>query len=453
MAQKGPMPYSILSRTEQCLEKIERYDARLRAFISVMGDDARKRAHDLEARLEAGDATGPLAGRVIAIKDNIDTAGQRTTLGSRFHAERIANDDAEVVRRLRRAGAVLIGKTNLHELAFGATTQNPHYGSCRNPWQPETIPGGSSGGSAVAVAANMCDAALGTDTGGSVRIPAALTGIVGLRPTVGRISNRGIEPVAPQLDTVGPMARTVVEAARLYEAIAGYDPEDELSVDRAVESWCNALPRGLGGLRIGTPGPSFFDGIDPEVAQAAHRAAKTFADLGAQLRTVDIDEVHDLHIRLKLLVPTNVAAHHRERLANAPDTFGPDVRERMSLGLKTTGTDYADWLRLIERWCMRVRGLLESVDVILTPTVGIPAPKASSAADMISTTSQLTRLTFVWSYAGVPALSVPCGFTSAALPVGVQLVGQHWSEARLLAIGAAYQEATDFHDRRPPEFS
>jgi aspartyl-tRNA(Asn)/glutamyl-tRNA(Gln) amidotransferase subunit A len=453
MAQTGPMPNSILSRTEQCLQNIERHDARLRAFISVMADDARKRAHELEARLEAGDAAGPLAGCVIAIKDNIDTAGQRTTLGSGFHAERIAHDDAEVVRRLRRAGAILIGKTNLHELAFGATTQNPHYGSCRNPWHPETIAGGSSGGSAVAVAADMCDAALGTDTGGSIRIPAALTGIVGLRPTVGRISNRGIEPVAPQLDTVGPMARTVVEAARLYEAIAGYDPEDEFSVDRPVESWCNALPRGLGGLRIGTPGLSFFDGVDAEVAKAVHRATKTLADLGAELRTVDIGDAPDLHNRLKLLVPTNVAARHRERLAKAPDTFGPDVRERMSLGLKTTGTDYADWLRLIERWCMRVRGLLESVDVILTPTVGIPAPKASAAADMISTTSQLTRLTFVWSYAGVPALSVPCGFTSAALPVGVQLIGQCWSEARLLAIGAAYQEATDFHDRRPPEFS
>ncbi len=444
------MSRSILSRTEQCLETIERYNSRLKAFISVMADDARRRARELEARLESGGAVGPLAGRIIAVKDNIDTAGQRTTLGSRFHAERIANDDAEVVRRLHRAGAVVIGKTNLHELAFGATTQNPHYGSCRNPWDPETIPGGSSGGSGVAVAADMCDAALGTDTGGSVRIPAALTGIVGLRPTVGRISNRGIEPVAPQLDTVGPMARTVVEAARLYEAIAGYDPEDELSVDRPVESWCNALPRGIGGLRIGVPGPGFFDGIDPDVAQAAQGATRTFADLGAHLRTIDIDEAHDLHTRLKLLVPTHVAARNRERLAKAPETFGPDVRERMSPGLKTTGTDYAGWLRLIERWRMRVRGLFEAVDVILTPTVGSPAPKASAAADMIGTTGQLTRLTFVWSYAGVPALSVPCGFTSAALPVGVQLVGPPWSEARLLAIGAAYQEATDFHDRRPP---
>ncbi len=447
------MSRSMLSRTEQCLENIERYNSRLNAFISVMADDARRCAHELDARLELGDAVGPLAGRVIAVKDNIDTAGQRTTLGSRFHAERIPNNDAEVVRRLHRAGAVVIGKTNLHELAFGATTQNAHYGSCRNPWDPKTIPGGSSGGSGVAVAADMCDAALGTDTGGSVRIPAALTGIVGLRPTVGRISNRGTEPVAPQLDTVGPMARTVVEAARLYEAIAGYDPEDELSVDRPVESWCNTLPQGIGGLRIGTPGASFFNGIDPEVAEAAHNATKTFADLGAHLCTVDIDEAHDLHARLKMLVPTNVAARNRERLANAPETLGADVRERMSLGLMTTGTDYADWLRLIERWCMRVRGLFEAVDVILTPTVGIPAPKASAAADMIGTTGQLTRLTFVWSYAGVPALSVPCGFTSAALPVGLQLVGPQWSEARLLAIGAAYQEATDFHNRRPPALS
>jgi aspartyl-tRNA(Asn)/glutamyl-tRNA(Gln) amidotransferase subunit A len=444
---------SSLDRAEECLDTIARSEARLRAFISVMADDARERARELDARIDSGDAVGPLAGRVIAVKDNIDTAGERTTLGSRFHAERIPNDDAEVVRRLRRAGAVVIGKTNLHELAFGATTQNPHYGACRNPWDPETIPGGSSGGSAVAVAADMCDAALGTDTGGSVRIPAALTGIVGLRPTVGRVSNRGVDPVSPQIDTVGPMARTVVEAARLYEAIAGYDPDDELSVDRPVESWCNALPRGLDGLRIGLPGSGFFDGIDPEVAAAADRAANTLADLGAELCTLDIDEAHDLHTRLELLVPTHVAARNRERLTNAPETFGADVRERMSLGLRTTGTDHADWLRLIERWCLRVRRLFEAVDVILTPTVGIPAPKASAASDMIGTTGLLTRLTFVWSYAGVPALSVPCGFTSATLPVGVQLIGPHWSEARLLAIGAAYQAATDFHHRRPPPCS
>jgi aspartyl-tRNA(Asn)/glutamyl-tRNA(Gln) amidotransferase subunit A len=444
------MSRSIVRRTEQCLENITRYDSRLKAFISVMADDALRRAGELDARVESGDGVGSLAGRVIAVKDNIDTADQRTTLGSRFYAERIANEDAEVVRRLRRAGAVVIGKTNLHELAFGATTQNPHYGSCRNPWDPETIPGGSSGGSGAAVAADMCDAALGTDTGGSVRIPAALTGIVGLRPTVGRISNRGIEPVAPQLDTVGPMARTVIEAARLYEAIAGYDPEDEFSVDRPVESWCNALPRGIGGLRIGIPDSNFFGRIDPDVAEAVQVAAKTFGDLGADLRTVDIDEANDLHTRLKLLGPTNVAARNRKRLVNAPETFGPDVRERMSLGLNTTGTDYADWLRLIERWRMRVRGLFETVDVILTPTVGIPAPKASAAAEMIATTAELTRLTFVWSYAAVPALSVPCGFTPAALPVGMQVVGPQFSEARLLAIGAAYQEATDFHYRRPP---
>jgi aspartyl-tRNA(Asn)/glutamyl-tRNA(Gln) amidotransferase subunit A len=444
------MSGSVLSRTRRCLERIERHDPALKAFISVMADYASRRARELDARLAAGDAVGPLAGIVIAVKDNIDTAGQRTTLGSGFHAERIPNADAEVVRRLRRAGAVVIGKANLHELAFGATTQNPHYGACRNPWNLETIPGGSSGGSAVAVAAGMCDAALGTDTGGSVRIPAALTGIVGLRPTLGRISIRGIEPVAPQIDTVGPMARTVVEAARLYDAIAGYDPEDEFSVDRPVESAVSALTQPFGGLEVGIPDVRFFEGIDPEIARSVRAATEGLAELGAHLCPIELDEALDLHTRLRLLAPTNIAARNRERLANAPESFGPDVRERMSLGLGTTGTDYAGWLRLIERWRLRLRRLFEAVDVILTPTVGVPAPKAAAAADMIGTTGELTRLTFVWSYAGVPSLSVPCGFTSANLPVGMQLIGPDWSEARLLAIGAAYQEATDFHQRRPP---
>jgi aspartyl-tRNA(Asn)/glutamyl-tRNA(Gln) amidotransferase subunit A len=440
----------IAGRLEECLDRINRHDADLRAFISVRGGAARREAAGLDKRLESGDRTAFSGGLIVALKDNIDLAGEETTLGSGFHKGRVPKVDADLVPRLRRAGAVVIGKTNLHELAFGATTQNPHFGSCRTPWDPQRIAGGSSGGSAVAVAAGMCEAALGTDTGGSIRVPAALNGIVGLRPTVGRVPNRGVEPVAPDLDTVGPMARTVVEAASLYEAIAGFDSEDEFSVDRPVESWFEVAARGLGGVRIGIARPGQFADVDPEIDRAVRDAMKVLADLGATVSDVDLGDFDGLHAKLKLLVPTAIAARNRVRLQEHPETFGPDVLKRMSLGLTTTGADYADWLRLIEAWRMRVHRLFESVDVIVTPTVPSVAPLAASASDMITTTAGLTRLTFPWSYLQLPALSVPCGFTRTNLPIGMQIIGPQWSEARLLATGAAYQEVTDFHRRRPP---
>jgi aspartyl-tRNA(Asn)/glutamyl-tRNA(Gln) amidotransferase subunit A len=444
---------SILGRTEDHLARIGRYNADLRAFISIRGEAARREAAELDARLQNGDSIGLPAGCVIALKDNIDIAGEGTTLGSGFHSDRVPNTDSEVVKRLRRAGAVVVGKTNLHELAFGATTQDPHFGSCRNPWNTQRIAGGSSGGSAAAVAASMCEVALGTDTGGSIRVPSALTGIAGLRPTVGRVSSRGVEPVSPDLDTVGPMARTVAAVASVYEAIAGYDPEDELSVDRPVESWLGAAARGVDGLRIGVARVGEFKDVDPAIETAVRKAKIVLAGLGATVCDIDLRDPDSLHARLKLLVPTNIAARNRKRLKEHPETFGPDVRERMSLGLSTTGADYADWLRLIEGWRMWVRRQFESIDIIVTPTVPWAAPLAAESANMIATTAGLTRQTFIWSYLQLPALSVPCGFTASNLPIGMQLIGPQWSEARLLAAGAAYQDVTDFHRRRPPAYA
>jgi aspartyl-tRNA(Asn)/glutamyl-tRNA(Gln) amidotransferase subunit A len=447
------MTSSILGRTEDCLGRIGRYDADLRAFISVRDEAVRREAAQLDCRLQNGDSIGLAAGCVIALKDNIDIAGEGTTLGSGYHSDRVPNNDAEIVRRLRRAGAIVVGKTNLHELAFGATTQNPHFGHCRNPWDIQRIAGGSSGGSAAAVAAGMCEVALGTDTGGSIRMPSALTGIAGLRPTVGRVSSRGVEPVSPDLDTIGPMARTVAALAAVYEAIAGYDPEDELSVDRPVESWLNVAARGLVGVRIGVARAGQFKAVDAAIETAIRKAANVFANLGATVRDIDLGDPDNLHARLKLLVPTNIAARNRERLTERPESFGLDVRKRMSLGLTTTGVDYANWLRLIEGWSMQVRRQFELVDVIVTPTVPSPAPLAAESADMIATTARLTQLTFIWSYLRLPSLSVPCGFTASNLPIGMQLIGPQWSEARLLATGAAYQDVTEFHRRRPPAYA
>ena len=440
-------PFS--DRTERCLDAIERRNRSLNALITVTPDQARATAAELDAQIAAGDRLGAAAGLVISIKDNIDTAGLRTTSGSAFFADRVPDEDAEVVRRVAQAGTVLIGKANLHEFAFGGTSQNPHHGPCRNPWDAEAIPGGSSGGSAASVAAGMCEASLGTDTGGSVRIPAALNGVVGLRPTVGRIPNRGSTPVSPRFDTIGPLGRTVAEVAAIYEAIAGYDPLDETSVDTPVESW-TTLTRGLGGLRIGLPTSFFFDGLHAEVDQLVRAAARTLEGLGAKIIPVHTQEAAETHARMISVVLSDVAAFHRERLETRPETFGADVHERMMLGFRTSGMDYAQGMRQQERWGRQVRGIFEEVDMVLTPTVGFPAPKAVETKEMIATTRELTRLTFVWSYAELPALSVPCGFTRAGLPVGMQLVGRKWSEARLLAIGAAYQQVTDYHHRRPP---
>jgi aspartyl-tRNA(Asn)/glutamyl-tRNA(Gln) amidotransferase subunit A len=436
------MTPSILDRTEDYLGRSSRHDADLRAFISVRNEAARREAAQLDGRLRNGDCVGLPAGCVIAFKDNIDISGKGTTLGLGFHSDRVPNRDAKVVRRLCRAGPVVVGKTNLHELAFDATTQNPHFGPCRNPWDTERIAGGSSGGSASAVAAGMCEVALGADTGGSIRVPAS-DGRERFEP--GRRVSRSRHRRTDGADY-----------GRHRGCLRGYrglHPEDELRVDQPVEGWLNAAARGLGGLRIGIARPGQFQDVDPPIETAARNAAIVFAELGAMVRDVDLGDPDSLHARLKLLVPTNIAARNRKRLKEHPETFGPDVCERMSLGLTTAGVDYADWLRLIEGWQMQARRQFESIDIIVTPTVASPAPLAAASTDMIATTAGLTRLTFIWSYLRLPALSVPCGFTASNLPVGMQLIGPQWSEARLLAAGPAYQDVTDFHRRRPPAYA
>lgn len=433
MSSPDPAPASAAQRVERCLQAVSEHNGLLKALNAVDAEGARRQSSNQ-------------GGQVVAVKDNIDVAGLPCTAGSRFFADRVAEGDAACIGRLRGAAGIVIGKANLHEFAFGGTTQNPHLGGCRNPWGTDRIPGGSSGGSAAAAAAGMCEAALGTDTGGSVRIPAAFCGLVGLRPTPGRISNRGAFPISPRFDTIGPMARTARAAQTLYRAIAGHDPSDPDSVDRPVETW-DGDP--LRGATIGLPTTYFFDDVEPDVASGVEAAVGVLAQLGAAIQSVAVAGADEAHNTMDSVIRADAFALHKERLATQPLLFGADVLERLRLGEGTTPAQYKTGLDACDRWREHVAALFEDVDFILTPTVGCTAPPIVAPGTTTTRTHRLTRMTFVWSFSQTPAISIPCGFSEAGLPIGLQLVGRPWSEARLLAAAEAYQAVTDHHLRRP----
>jgi aspartyl-tRNA(Asn)/glutamyl-tRNA(Gln) amidotransferase subunit A len=432
---------------ERFLGRIERLDGELGAFITVAAEAALEQAHAADEALARGTLLGPLHGLPVALKDNIDTAGLRTTVGSSFFGDRVPEADAEVAARLRRAGAVLLGKVSMHEFAYGATNDNAHFGPCRNPWDVERIPGGSSGGSGAAVAAGLCAAALGTDTGGSVRIPAALNGVSALRPSAGRVSIRGVFPVTWTFDTVGPMARSVRDLAALLGVLAGYDDADPRSIDRPVDRYLEAVDAGLEGMRIGMPRNFFFEDVDRDIVVLVHAAADALADHGAELVDLDLPGADEAIDSTTCMIRAEAHAIHRDRLREAPERFGEDVRRRLELGAGITGAEYAAHRERARSWCRTVQHAFQRVDLILSPSTGTTAPPIGS--EMIETTQRLVRLTYGWSLAGLPALSVPCGLDDAGLPVGLQLAAPILGEAALVRAGAAYQRETDWHLREP----
>lgn len=435
------------ARLEACLERIARLDPTLRAFITLSTDAARATAQRCDAAAAEGRSLGPLHGRLIATKDCIDVAATRGTWGSAFFAERIAASDAAAVARLRAAGAVILGTTNLHEFAYGGTTQNPHYGACRNPWDLERVPGGSSGGSAVAVAAGLCDLALGTDTGASIRLPAALTGVAGLRPTPGAVSSRGCMPVSPPHDVIGPLAPSVDDLARAFGVLDGFDPDDPLSRQRPA----GTTQAGTDALRIAVPGGYFRDGLEPEALAALEAAAGEFEQGGARLVACDLPLAAEAQEHLNPIVYADAADFHRERLRTAPERFGHAVYERLQPGLALPATDYARGLRWIERFRHRLTGFFaETADAILLPATQGAAPPIAASGDAIAATAALSRFFWVAPAGGVPALALPCGFTASGLPLGLQLLAPPWREDRLFKLGRAYQRRTDWHLRRPP---
>lgn len=426
---------------EACYRQIEKLNPTLNAFITVVPPA-------LDALPNEGST--PLFGIPLAVKDLYDTKGIRTTSGSRFFADNIPSKDAFVVQKLKKAGARVIGKTNTHEIALGVTNNNPHYGACRNPWDITRTPGGSSGGSAVAVATGMAMTALGTDTGGSIRIPASLCGVVGLKPTFGRVSLSGILPLSWNLDHAGPITRKVEDAALMLQVMGGYDENDPSSFKTLPGDYSSHIRDSIQGRKIAIAVGQFVEEVtDPEVQKAVEQAIRILEEQGAIISEVNTDFLREAALANALMTQADGAAFHRERMQEHPDWFGADVRLRLETGAGFTSSEYALARRTQAEVKRRCEILFEEYDVLVLPTTPIPAP-VLEGEDAIERARQLTRFTAPFNLTGLPALSVPCGFTSNSLPIGLQVVSRAWNEAGVLRIGYAYQQATAWHTMKPP---
>lgn len=413
-------------RTRDILAAIEERDPLLRAFIHVTSELARWTADAQDAG-----TGGPLRGMTVAVKDCIDVAGVATTHGwGRFRANR-ATADAPVVARLRAAGAIVVGKANLHQFAMGATTRNADFGDCRNPWDGARVPGGSSGGSAVAVAAGMCDVALGTDTGGSIRNPSTYTGIVGLRPTHGSLPMGGILPVSPMCDTVGPMARTVGDVRLAYEVMAGLEP----SGDEA-----EGAGAGVTGLRVGVLRGYFSRDLDPHVGAALDQVVRALEAQGARATDIDLAGASWLERALgQCVMVADAAALHRSRLERHADAYEPGVRDRLALGASRSASDYATARRVIARWRRVVARAFERFDLLVgAATTGV-APLRHAPGGLTAVSTGINHLNIPWSGAGTPVIAVPCGLHPTGLPMGIQLVARWGDETRLLDAAAIWE--------------
>jgi aspartyl-tRNA(Asn)/glutamyl-tRNA(Gln) amidotransferase subunit A len=464
--------FSSVELTESVFERIAGTDSKIRAYLTLARDAALEQARQADERLKQDGATSPLLGVPLAVKDNFLTRGLRTTCASKILANFIPPYDATTVRKLRANGAVITGKTNLDEFAMGSSAENSAFFPTRNPWNLERIPGGSSGGSAAAVAADQCIAALGTDTGGSIRQPAACCGIVGLKPTYGRVSRFGIIAFASSMDQVGPLTKDVQDAALLLEAIAGHDPADSTSVDRPVPRYSEALTTDVKGLRLGIPKEYFVRGMQPEVEQAVRMAVRALEKNGAVIEEISLPHT-EYAVAVYYIVATaeassNLARYdgmrygHRTHAKDLTDTymlsrqegFGAEVKRRIMLGTYALSAGYYDAYYLKAQ---RVRTLIKQdfdeafkhCDVIVTPTAPTTAFKL---AEKIQDPLQMYLsdiYTISINLAGLPALSLPCGFDQVGMPIGMQIVGKHFDEATILRVGHAYEQATEWSKRKP----
>jgi aspartyl-tRNA(Asn)/glutamyl-tRNA(Gln) amidotransferase subunit A len=434
--------------TRACLERIGTIDPLLNCFITLTPEIALAQAQKAEKELRKGEDPGLLAGVPMALKDLFNTSGILTTAGSIFFRQNIPSEDAAVVRKLKSAGSVLLGKLNMHEIALGITNVNPHYGACRNPWNPERITGGSSGGSAAALASGMCFGSLGTDTGGSIRIPSALCGTVGLKPTRGRVSLDGVIPLSWNMDHAGPMTRRVEDAALILQVIAGYDPDDPSSRATTTGDYRAGLRQGVRGWKIALAADDYFNQASNEVLDAVRAAGEIFSELGAVVESIEFPHAGQaFQANIKMLL-SDAAAFHRERLEENPEGFGEDVLYRLRLGASQPVVDYS--LARREQAILRRNfdRFFDTWDILLTPTTPITAPLIAGP-DAVEQAPVLTRFTSPFNLTGLPALSIPCGFSRDGLPVGLQLVTRAWNEARLLQAGYAYEQATHWHEQLP----
>lgn len=443
---------SPLELTQAHLNRIARIDSQINSFITLVAENALEQARQAEEEIARGSYLGALRGIPIALKDLYDTAGIRTTAGSKFFADHVPNQDAFLVRQLKHAGAIILGKTNMHEWALGVINDNPHYGAAKNPWDINRSPGGSSGGSAAALAAGLCMGALGSDTRGSIRIPAALCGIVGLKPTYGRLSLRGVVPLSWSLDHAGPMARTVEDVALLLQALTGYDSEDALAdKDGAGGDFLSTLKGGITRWRIAVPADSFFAQVTPEIINLFRAAVQVFSTLsGGEVESLNFDDLHDSRHTSRLIVSSDAAAFHRERLIQKPEEFGNDVLMRLREGANFTAVEYAEARHAQAIYRHRLNTLFHSHELLLLPTVPMAAPSLNDPAALDSARASLSYYTAPFNMTGLPAISVPCGFTSDNLPIGLQIVGAPWREDMILRAAYAYERAAEWYKLASP---
>jgi aspartyl-tRNA(Asn)/glutamyl-tRNA(Gln) amidotransferase subunit A len=422
--------------TTTCLNRIEELNPTINAFITIMRDSALAEARAAEAEINAGNWRGPLHGIPIGLKDLIDTAGVKTTCASALFADRVPTEDAFIVQRLKSAGAVLIGKQNMQEFAYGGTSTSSYFGPVRNPWDTDRIAGGSSGGSAAAVATGMCFAAIGTDTGGSVREPAAFCGIVGLKPTYGRVSVRGVFPLSASLDHVGPLCRDVRDTALVLQAIAGYDKLDTTCVDWPVESYADKLTETTLRPRIGIVRNPFFNDLDHEIALAIDAALKQISNLAA-----DVSEI-DLPATPTAVQAPEVYALHAKSFATTPDLYLPWIRERLKQAAAVDLVTYIEARQHFDRLRRSIDDVFAKVDFLITPTTPVPPITIKEALEMSpDPAGELwLRNTRPFNAYGLPTISIPCGFTRAGLPIGLQIAAANFSEAKLLAFALTCEQ-------------
>ncbi len=439
---------------EAHLERIEATEPTLNSFITRPGEEALEAAREAEAEISGGGYRGVLHGVPVGLKDLYYVAGMPNTAGSRIFGDFVPDHDGASAASLKEAGAILMGKLNLHQFAFGPTGHNADYGHMHNPWDPERVAGGSSGGSGSAAAAGQCAITLGTDTGGSIRIPSALCGLAGLKPTYGRVSRYGLVSLSWSLDHPGPMARTVEDCAAAMQALAGYDPRDPGSANEPVPDYMDALSEDLSGLKIGVPREYFEVPVDAEVEKLVRAALKTLEELGAEVVEVVWPMYHRSADISKIILYAEAAAYHKELLLRRGEEYDPSVRWRFESGLFIGGPDYLTALRHRREYTESARELFEQVDLLAGPMEPVVAPPIVADSIMVNgepvgVIPALTQYTRPFNLTGYPALTVPCGF-SEGLPVGLQLAARPFEEATALRAGYAYQQATEWHKRRPP---
>jgi aspartyl-tRNA(Asn)/glutamyl-tRNA(Gln) amidotransferase subunit A len=438
---------------DAAVERIHQLQPKLNSFITITEEEGRKAATEAESEIRKGQYRGPLHGIPISIKDLFATRGVRTTAGSKVLAKWIPDFDATAVARLHQAGMVLVGKTNMHEFAYGVTNDNTHYGPARNPWDPTRVPGGSSGGSAAAVASSECTASLGSDSGGSIRTPASVCGVVGLKPTYGRVSRYGAIPLAWSLDHVGPLTKSVEDAAIMLAAIAGPDPNDPSASSRPLPDYRKEMRGSIRGLRLGVPRRYFFEHVDPEIQKLVSEAIRQLESMGTTTVEVDIPDLESCSAMEAHITLAEATSYHEPYLKKQADDYSPGVRTNLEAGRYLLATDYVTSQRARTLLQRNFNEAFNRADVIVSPTLPAFSPPVGEvwvqSGDLRENViDAFLRFNIPYDLTGFPAISIPCGLSSTGLPIGLQIAGRAFDETTVLRVANAYEQSTEWHPAR-----